>query len=210
MNTNERALDTLAKNYGPGDIVPLTSTHLRLNSNHRPEILDIGILKGVAMNRGLIETFHRLESDNLPVILRLGSLTVSKKDISTAIGTLTNHVRTVVRICQKEVPVTSVRRDLPVDVHELIRNKNAALRRTSAYPTPEYRSRMRMRAPNANSSTGYLQKKLPREEDTYYYQERRFSALLEFGGPCPEIQSTSDSPPWPCEETVSHKFFTHK
>ncbi|GBP44716.1 hypothetical protein EVAR_81484_1 [Eumeta japonica] len=39
------------------------------------------------------------------------------------------------------------------------------------------------------------------EEDLYYYQERRFSALTGFGGTRPAIQSTSSSLPWPGEGT---------
>ncbi|GBP48086.1 Probable RNA-directed DNA polymerase from transposon BS [Eumeta japonica] len=42
-----------------------------------------------------------------------------------------------------EVPASSDRRKFPPDILELIRAKNAALRRASAYPTPEYRSRAR-------------------------------------------------------------------
>ncbi|GBP09751.1 Probable RNA-directed DNA polymerase from transposon BS [Eumeta japonica] len=126
-----------------------------------------------------IETLHRLSSDHLPVLLRLGPFTgenhtskfkkitdwkrvsttleevdtptlnaipndiVSNKDIDTAIGALTNHIGTVVANCQRKVPVKSKRRSLPADVWELIRVKNAALRRASAYPISEYRSRAR-------------------------------------------------------------------
>ncbi|GBP35567.1 hypothetical protein EVAR_17429_1 [Eumeta japonica] len=58
-------------------------------------------------------------------------------------GALTNHVRTVVEESEREVPASSDRRKFPPDILELIRAKNAALRRASAYPTPEYRSRAR-------------------------------------------------------------------
>ncbi|GBP53022.1 hypothetical protein EVAR_80984_1 [Eumeta japonica] len=68
---------------------------------------------------------------------------VSNKDIDTAIGAPTNHFGTVVVNCQRKVPVKSTRRSLPADVRELIRIKNAAQRRASAYPTPENRSRAR-------------------------------------------------------------------
>ncbi|GBP67421.1 Probable RNA-directed DNA polymerase from transposon BS [Eumeta japonica] len=56
---------------------------------------------------------------------------------------LTSHVRTVVEKCGREVPASSDRRKFPPDILELIRAKTAALRRASAYPTPEYRSRAR-------------------------------------------------------------------
>ncbi|GBP68381.1 hypothetical protein EVAR_99057_1 [Eumeta japonica] len=52
-------------------------------------------------------------------------------------------LRTVVEESEREVPASSDRRKFPPDILELIRAKNAALRRASAYPTPEYRSRAR-------------------------------------------------------------------
>ncbi|GBP89031.1 hypothetical protein EVAR_61695_1 [Eumeta japonica] len=64
-------------------------------------------------------------------------------EIDSAIGALTNHIRTVVEKCEREVPASSDRRKFPPDILELIRAKNKALRRASAYPTPEYRSRAR-------------------------------------------------------------------
>ncbi|GBP41864.1 Probable RNA-directed DNA polymerase from transposon BS [Eumeta japonica] len=63
--------------------------------------------------------------------------------IEHAIGALTSQVRTVVKKCERKVPASSDRRKFPPDICELIRAKNAALRRASAYPTPEYRSRAR-------------------------------------------------------------------
>ncbi|GBP64384.1 Probable RNA-directed DNA polymerase from transposon BS [Eumeta japonica] len=65
------------------------------------------------------------------------------EEIDHAIGALTSHVRTVVEKCERKVPASSDRRKFPPDILELIRAKNAALRRASAYPTPEYRSRAR-------------------------------------------------------------------
>ncbi|GBO98417.1 Probable RNA-directed DNA polymerase from transposon X-element [Eumeta japonica] len=65
------------------------------------------------------------------------------EEIDHAIGALTSHVRTVVEKCEQKVPASSDRRKFPPDILELIRAKNAALRRASAYPTPEYRSRAR-------------------------------------------------------------------
>ncbi|GBP31293.1 hypothetical protein EVAR_31418_1 [Eumeta japonica] len=62
-------------------------------------------------------------------------------EIDSAINALTNHVRTVVEKCKREVPASSDRRKLTPDVLELIRANNAALHCASAYPTTEYRSR---------------------------------------------------------------------
>ncbi|GBP86172.1 Probable RNA-directed DNA polymerase from transposon BS [Eumeta japonica] len=65
------------------------------------------------------------------------------EQIDHAIGALISHVRTVVEKCERKVPVSSDHRKFPPDILELIRAKNKALRRASAYPTPEYRSRAR-------------------------------------------------------------------
>ncbi|GBP03898.1 Probable RNA-directed DNA polymerase from transposon X-element [Eumeta japonica] len=67
----------------------------------------------------------------------------STEEIDHAIGALTSHVRTVVEKCERKVPASSDHRKFPPDIFELIRAKNKALRRASAYPTPEYRSRAR-------------------------------------------------------------------
>ncbi|GBP53666.1 RNA-directed DNA polymerase from mobile element jockey [Eumeta japonica] len=178
-NTSGRMLATLAEDHDLAIIAPLTPTYLPANVRHRPNILDLAILKGVVLSLNSIETVHCLGSDHLPVLLKLGSSTgenpniatktiidwkrvstaleevdtpnlnvipddiVSNNDIDTAIGALTKHIRSVVKRCQRKVPANSDRRGLPADVRELIRAKNAALRRASAYPTPEYRSRAR-------------------------------------------------------------------
>ncbi|GBP89887.1 hypothetical protein EVAR_61165_1 [Eumeta japonica] len=68
---------------------------------------------------------------------------VSNNDIDTFIGALTKHIRIVVKRYQRKIPANLDRRRLPADVRELIKTKNATLRRASAYPTPEYRYRTR-------------------------------------------------------------------
>ncbi|GBP16309.1 Probable RNA-directed DNA polymerase from transposon X-element [Eumeta japonica] len=52
-----------------------------------------------------------------------------------------SQLTSVVKQWQRKVPENSDRWILPADVRELIRVKNAALRRANAYPTLEYRSR---------------------------------------------------------------------
>ncbi|GBP03443.1 hypothetical protein EVAR_91013_1 [Eumeta japonica] len=63
-------------------------------------------------------------------------------EIDSAIGALTNHIRTVVEKCEREVPASSDRRKFPPDILELIRAKNKALPR-ERISHPEYRSRAR-------------------------------------------------------------------
>ncbi|GBP62982.1 Probable RNA-directed DNA polymerase from transposon BS [Eumeta japonica] len=63
-------------------------------------------------------------------------------EIDSVIGILTNHVKKVVAKNVLKVPASSKHRKLPADVLELVRAKNAALRRASAYPRVLYRSRV--------------------------------------------------------------------
>ncbi|GBP59998.1 Probable RNA-directed DNA polymerase from transposon BS [Eumeta japonica] len=84
-----------------------------------------------------------LEKIDTPNLNSIPNDIASTDEIDFAIGALTNHVRTVVEESEREVPASSDRRKFPPDILELIRAKNAALRRASAYPTPEYRSRAR-------------------------------------------------------------------
>ncbi|GBP17989.1 Nucleic-acid-binding protein from transposon X-element [Eumeta japonica] len=130
-NRNGRKMVDLTRDLHFNIVAPPTPTHYPFNDNHRPDILDIALIKGVALRLSCIETLRCLNSDHRPVLIRLGSLTgdcsplnktitnwqkvstvleeidtpilnnvpndiVSTGDIDNAIGTLTNHIRTVV------------------------------------------------------------------------------------------------------------------
>ncbi|GBP67587.1 RNA-directed DNA polymerase from mobile element jockey [Eumeta japonica] len=155
---NGEKLDRLQDRLEFEIIAPATATYFTYNDSNRPSTLDIALTKGVALNLNNIETLDRLSSDHRPVLLKMGppdggkpiSTTkitnwkrVTTEQIDHAIGALTSHVRTVVKRCEREVPASSDHRKFPPDILELIRAKNKALRRASAYPTPEYRSRAR-------------------------------------------------------------------
>ncbi|GBP27747.1 hypothetical protein EVAR_82796_1 [Eumeta japonica] len=83
-----------------------------------------------------------LEKIDTPNLNSIPNDIASTDEIDLAIGALTNHVRTVVEeraggsgiLGSPEVSARYSRID---------KSKNAALRRASAYPTPEYRSRAR-------------------------------------------------------------------
>ncbi|GBP90732.1 hypothetical protein EVAR_26702_1 [Eumeta japonica] len=62
-------------------------------------------------------------------------LFVSTNDIDSAIGALTSHIMTVVGNNLRKVPANSDRRILIADVRKLMRVKNVALHRASAYST---------------------------------------------------------------------------
>ncbi|GBP89047.1 Probable RNA-directed DNA polymerase from transposon BS [Eumeta japonica] len=87
---------------------------------------------------GKVSTAHEIDT---PLIAF--RTTFATDEIDSTIGALTSHIRTVVKKCEREVPASSDRRKFPPDILELIRAKNKALRRASAYPTPEYRSKAR-------------------------------------------------------------------
>ncbi|GBP54729.1 Probable RNA-directed DNA polymerase from transposon BS [Eumeta japonica] len=85
--------------------------------------------------------------------LRIPNDIASTDEIDLAIGALTNHVRTVVEESEREVPASSDRRKFR-RYSRIDKSKNAALRRASAYPTPEYRSRARALQRSESSRSG--------------------------------------------------------
>ncbi|GBP55629.1 hypothetical protein EVAR_35865_1 [Eumeta japonica] len=125
MDQNEEKLDQLQDRLEFKIIAPSTATYFPYNDSNRHSTLDIALTKGV------------LKFKYIPDDIR------TTEEIDHAIGALTSHVRTVVEKYERKVPASSDRRKFPPDILELIRAKNAALRRASAYPTPEYRSRAR-------------------------------------------------------------------
>ncbi|GBP51836.1 Probable RNA-directed DNA polymerase from transposon X-element [Eumeta japonica] len=160
-NYNGIKLDELKDRLDFGIIALSMSTCFPHVVTHRPSTIDIALTKGVALNFNSIEIIHGLTSDHRPVILKMGppdggrpipirKITnwkrvstaleeidtpnlnsipndiASTDEIDFAIGAFTNHVRIVVEESEREVPP---------DIFELIREKNAALRRASAYPT---------------------------------------------------------------------------
>ncbi|GBP67627.1 hypothetical protein EVAR_98682_1 [Eumeta japonica] len=101
-------------------VTPITPTYYPNNIKLKPDILDINLIKEVALKLSSIEPLQCLNSDHRPVLMR-----------------------TVVEDSSRTVPAKSDRRELPRDVIELIRDKNAALRRAGKYPTCENRARAR-------------------------------------------------------------------
>ncbi|GBP36140.1 RNA-directed DNA polymerase from mobile element jockey [Eumeta japonica] len=119
-----------------------------LLSNHRPVLLKMGPPNGgrpmptikITDCKIVSTAFEKIDTpplNSIPDDIR------TIEEIDHAIGALTSHVRTLVEKCEWEVPASSDHRKLPPDILQLIRAKNAALHRASAYPTPEYRSRAR-------------------------------------------------------------------
>ncbi|GBP60591.1 RNA-directed DNA polymerase from mobile element jockey [Eumeta japonica] len=120
----------------------------RLSSDHRPVLLKMGPPDGGRpISTTKITNWKRVstafEKIDTPPLNSIPDDIRTTEQIDHAIGALTSHVRTVVKRCEREVPASSDRWKFPPDILELIRAKNKALRRASAYPTPEYRSRAR-------------------------------------------------------------------
>ncbi|GBP93490.1 RNA-directed DNA polymerase from mobile element jockey [Eumeta japonica] len=107
----------------------------------RPDILDIALMRKTITSWKKVSA--ALEETDTPVLNNIPDDIVSTDDIDNAIGALTSHITTVVENSSRKVPAKSDRKELPRDVIELIRDKNAALRRAGKYPTRENRSRAR-------------------------------------------------------------------
>ncbi|GBP87555.1 RNA-directed DNA polymerase from mobile element jockey [Eumeta japonica] len=124
-NSNRRKMVALAEDLHFNIITPLTPTHYPNYVNRRPDILDIALMKGVSA---------ALEEIYTPILNNISNDIVSTDDIDIAIGALTNNITPVVENSSRIVPAKSDRRELPRDVSELIRTKNAALCRAENPP----------------------------------------------------------------------------
>ncbi|GBP46950.1 hypothetical protein EVAR_30982_1 [Eumeta japonica] len=67
-------MKALAEDLHFNIVIPLTPTHYHSNDTYGPDILDIALMKGVALKLRYIVTFQCLNSDHRPVLMRLGSL----------------------------------------------------------------------------------------------------------------------------------------
>ncbi|GBP59433.1 RNA-directed DNA polymerase from mobile element jockey [Eumeta japonica] len=113
----------------------------KLTSDRRPVLLKMGPPDGGRPNPNCkITDWKRvstaLEEIDTPPLNSIPDNIRTTDEIDSAIGALTSHIRTVVKKCEREVPASSDRRKFPPDLLELIKAKNKALRRASAYPTP--------------------------------------------------------------------------
>ncbi|GBP87078.1 Probable RNA-directed DNA polymerase from transposon BS [Eumeta japonica] len=71
-NANGHIMIDLAKDLHYDVIAPPTQTYFPDNIRNRPDILDIALMRGVALNVRCIETLQSLNSDHRPVFLRVG------------------------------------------------------------------------------------------------------------------------------------------
>ncbi|GBP29735.1 RNA-directed DNA polymerase from mobile element jockey [Eumeta japonica] len=131
-NYNGIKLDELEDRLDFGINAPSKSRCFPHVVTHRPSTIDIALTKGIALNFNSIETIHGLTSDHRPVIL--------KWDLPTAGGLFPSDSG---RGERAEVPASSGSPEVSARYSRIDKSKNAALRRASAYPTPEYRSRAR-------------------------------------------------------------------
>ncbi|GBP84008.1 hypothetical protein EVAR_15745_1 [Eumeta japonica] len=134
-----RTLTAIAEDHELAIIAPLTPTHLSANLRHRPEILDLAVLKGVVLNLARGSFTGKEQPIEAKTIIDLKRVLTALEEVDTP-NLNVIHIRPVIKRCQRKVLANLDRRGLPADVRELIKAKYAALCRTSAYPTPEYRS----------------------------------------------------------------------
>ncbi|GBP90343.1 Probable RNA-directed DNA polymerase from transposon X-element [Eumeta japonica] len=102
----------------------------KLTSDHRPVLLKMGPPDGGRPNpTRKITDWKRvstaLEKIDTPPLNSIPDNIRTTDEIDSAIGALTNHIRTVVEKCEREVPASSDRRKFPPDILELIRAKNS-------------------------------------------------------------------------------------
>ncbi|GBP82582.1 hypothetical protein EVAR_69803_1 [Eumeta japonica] len=96
---------SLANKIGFNVLSPLTPTRFSDNNQNRPDILDIALAKGVALRLGGIRTFQRFNSDDCPVLLKLGFLT---GDWSNPVKTITIWKKVSVALEEINNPALSV------------------------------------------------------------------------------------------------------
>ncbi|GBP67644.1 RNA-directed DNA polymerase from mobile element jockey [Eumeta japonica] len=146
LDYNGHKLDQLQDRLEFEIIAPSTATHYPRNVTHRPSTIDIALTKGVALNLNRIETLQKLSSDHRPVLLKMGPPDGGRPNLTCKI---TDWKRVSTALEKIDTPPLNsipdnIRTTDEIDsAIELIRAKNKALRRASAYPTPEYRSRAR-------------------------------------------------------------------
>ncbi|GBP82977.1 RNA-directed DNA polymerase from mobile element jockey [Eumeta japonica] len=128
------------------DIIMVQETHLKPKNSKSCKIKNFTLLRtdrqGAPMGGTAIYYNRALYCCPMD-IPPLTNIEATAYDIDNAIGALTSHITTVVENSSRKVPAKSDRKELPRDVIELIRDKNAALRRAGKYPTRENRSRAR-------------------------------------------------------------------
>ncbi|GBP61638.1 hypothetical protein EVAR_43575_1 [Eumeta japonica] len=132
-----------SKSIGSAVVTALETLHCLL-SDHRPVMLKMGPPGGGRPMPTIKITYWKrvsssLEKIDTPPLNSIPEDIRTTDEIDFAIGAFTSHIKTVVDKCERDVP----RRKFPPNILELMKAKNAALRRASAYPTPEYRFRSR-------------------------------------------------------------------
>ncbi|GBP05032.1 Probable RNA-directed DNA polymerase from transposon BS [Eumeta japonica] len=107
-NRNGREMEIFTGNLHFNIVTPLTPTHYPSNDSHRPDILDIALMKGVALK--LPEPLQCLNSDHRPVFMRLGSLI---GDYPAPIKTITNWQKTSAAFEEINTPISN---SIPNDI----------------------------------------------------------------------------------------------
>ncbi|CAH2108991.1 unnamed protein product [Euphydryas editha] len=181
INTKGRELDRLTSlpSLDFEVIAPQTPTRFPFrNSNDRPDVLDIAILRGVTLQLRTIETLSELDSDHRPVLIKLGpdtelthptKIVVDWKKLDTelqstdsftlnripdtidtvdaaiaAADNLTSFIKDKIDGCSREIPIRpGARWELPEELKDLIRRKNAQIRAHDTYPTDDNRRQLR-------------------------------------------------------------------
>ncbi|GBP62762.1 RNA-directed DNA polymerase from mobile element jockey [Eumeta japonica] len=101
-NRNGREMLDLAGDVHFNIVAPPTPTHYPFNDKRRPDVLDIALMKGVALRLSCIETLQCLNSVHRPVLMRLGSLT---EDCPPLNKTITNWQKVSTVLEESDTPI---------------------------------------------------------------------------------------------------------
>ncbi|GBP13012.1 RNA-directed DNA polymerase from mobile element jockey [Eumeta japonica] len=189
-NYNGIKLDELEDRFDLGIIAPSTSTCFSNVVSHRPSTINIALTK-VVLNFNSIEALHGLTSDHRPVMLKMGPPDGGRSNPTRQWSRNASERFRHPRIVDREY--------LP-DILELIKAKNAALRRASAYPTPEYRSRARALQREVKTRVQEFRNEgwsdLTKEIKTCHKAFWKVTKALKIEGYSIETQCSHASPPY--------------
>ncbi|GBP23144.1 hypothetical protein EVAR_13165_1 [Eumeta japonica] len=103
----------------------------------------IGLVFVVKEQQWVERVSTALEEIYTPALNNTPDIIETTDEINSAIGTFTNHIKTVIEKSSRVVPAYIDHRKLPADALEMLKAKNAALHHAYAYLTRENKTRAR-------------------------------------------------------------------
>ncbi|GBP55095.1 hypothetical protein EVAR_46392_1 [Eumeta japonica] len=101
-NNIGRRIEAFAESLHFNIVTPLTPAHYHSNGTYRPDILDITLMKEIALKLSCFETIQCLNSDHRPVLMRLGS---HAGDCPPSTKTITNWQKVSTALEEIDIPI---------------------------------------------------------------------------------------------------------